>query len=332
MCVVAQARLQAETCSGITEKHLKKLIDEVDFFKSDIKEGDPLLFWFEPESVAAIRIFLGLAESRLTEYALAIGLLVAQFIRASLRRKVSKNPTWIPLKEISPRMQLSSDTFFTGLTEMPFMDIILDDSRRSERFVEPVILTANSNNVPLDDFSIDLVITSPPYCTRIDYVRMTSPEIAIFYPLLIDEERELRRKMLGSVLISGRPKADWTTIQSETARATMATICGHQSKASGTYYAKFFGNYFVEIQKSVREISRVLRDGGHGYMVLERSHYKQHEIKLDLIISEMIEASGLRPIKIWKFPKKHSMIMLNKSSWKQATSRSETELVLEFSK
>jgi DNA modification methylase len=38
---------------------------------------------------------------------------------------------------------------------------------------------ASSQSIPLPNSFIDLVVTSPPYCTRIDYAVATSPELAL---------------------------------------------------------------------------------------------------------------------------------------------------------
>src|SRR5690625_7553408 len=59
----------------------------------------------------------------------------------------------------------------------------------------------SSHNLPLPDHTIDCIITSPPYCTRIDYPIMTRLELAFLY--ITDEEFTwLRRQMIGSPLMN----------------------------------------------------------------------------------------------------------------------------------
>ena len=62
------------------------------------------------------------------------------------------------------------------------------------------IALGSSAHLPLDTSSIDAVITSPPYCTRIDYVIATLPELAIL-GLRPDELKGLRDKMIGTPTI-----------------------------------------------------------------------------------------------------------------------------------
>ena len=41
------------------------------------------------------------------------------------------------------------------------------------------ILVGSSIDIPINDNYLDCILTSPPYCTRIDYAIATMPELAV---------------------------------------------------------------------------------------------------------------------------------------------------------
>ena len=44
---------------------------------------------------------------------------------------------------------------------------------------EATLTVCNSESLEIEENSVDLVLTSPPYCTRIDYAVATSVELAL---------------------------------------------------------------------------------------------------------------------------------------------------------
>ena len=74
---------------------------------------------------------------------------------------------------------------------------------------------ASSENLPVRRGVIDFVLSSPPYCTRIDYGVATSAELAVLgYP--VDTRlRELRGRLIGTPTIHAEtpdPTASWGEI------------------------------------------------------------------------------------------------------------------------
>ncbi|MBC1614419.1 hypothetical protein HB937_13895, partial [Listeria welshimeri] len=86
----------------------------------------------------------------------------------------SSNPTWIKVsKNEEEKIKISKRQFENiFFEELDNKENIL---RHSPKNISQHILldTADSRVLPLADNSIDIVITSPPYCTRIDYAIAT---------------------------------------------------------------------------------------------------------------------------------------------------------------
>src|SRR5207247_294988 len=93
---------------------------------------------------------------------------------------------------------------------------------------------ALSSRLPVASGSIDAVISSPPYCTRIDYVRATLPELAVIgYPNGM-VTRRLREQMIGTPTIDKCANYD-SDLWGKTCVRFLSAVERHSSKASSTY-------------------------------------------------------------------------------------------------
>lgn len=157
----------------------------------------------------------------------------------------------------------------------------------------------------------DGFLTSPPYLTRLDYVHATLPEILLLreFDVAPDIQR-LRRSMLGSPLTSHRPKESVTRLPNEI-RSVLSEIESHSSKASSTYYLRFFSTYFVDLQASLRNLARVIKSGGSGCIVVQSSHYKELEIDLAKAVIIIGREFGLSEYKTTEFTSGRTMALVN---------------------
>jgi hypothetical protein len=153
-----------------------------------------------------------------------------------------------------------------------------------------VIAVGDSTSLPLKNPEVDATLTSPPYCTRIDYVIATRPELAVLgYGR--DRLRDLRNTMVGTpTLWNGTPETQAS--YGSTATEVLGRIGVHPSKASAGYYTKYFSQYFDALSRSIGEIWRVSQAGAPVVMVVQDSYYKEIHVDLATIVSEMLRASG----------------------------------------
>lgn len=64
----------------------------------------------------------------------------------------------------------------------------LINSSTNSHIQHPTLKTGTSTDLPVKSETIDLILSSPPYCTRIDYAIATLPELAI---LSVKGEKEI---------------------------------------------------------------------------------------------------------------------------------------------
>jgi hypothetical protein len=205
---------------------------------------------------------------------------VAMFhaVRNAIAPFRSSNPTWIKHASAeSEKISLhKSDVFSAFWRAASRMRDDLDSEVKSLGSLgrapcSPILNIASSGSLPVENESIDLVITSPPYCTRIDYVVKTAPELAVL-GASHDRIRALRDAMIGTATISTPlPEQcdDWGT----TCRRLLDEVQKHQSRAAKSYYWKTLIQYFNGIANSIKELDRILRPGGNCLIVVQDSYF-----------------------------------------------------------
>jgi SAM-dependent methyltransferase len=206
----------------------------------------------------------------------------AQTIRESFRRNVRR------MRDIDAKASVGPG--FRAASHLPQEPASSDWTCPVESGNGPALAVAKSTDLPFEADSVGAVISSPPYCTRIDYAVATSPELAIL-GLEEAEYRELRETMIGSSTV----RADEPAIDrrwGKMCRNFLTAVKRHRSKASATYYLRNHLQYFDGLFRSLCELDRVLRPGAPCVLVVQDSHYKDIHNDLPTIVTEMTRSLG----------------------------------------
>lgn len=317
MLLVAKARILATSTTDqiptLTETIIRRFERSINRNKRvPVTLNEPLKQWLQPSTADAFRLLeksIVIASNDSPSLKTPIWSRVSQspaslaFVYVCLFRTFrhfisafqSSNPTWIKTCDGNERVYVSPDRITNRLRKE--VDSLLR-AIRSETDVMPlharqacVINRASSLRLPLSSNSIDAVVSSPPYCTRIDYVRATLPELAIIAYPNGDSIRRLRQKMIGTPTIDDVQKGNqrgW----GKTCTHFLSEVARHSSKASSTYYLKYYRQYFASMFTSLREIDRVLKKAGRCVLVVQDSYYKEVRVDLSQIFIEMGYAHG----------------------------------------
>ena len=162
---------------------------------------DPLSVWFGPRTTAEIRSIEGairtvlvgdepmagesIYDSGLPQTPLAAVFYVALFsvTRQLVRRYVPSNSAWVK-RPNGRRVGASSDHLKNTFIES--VERLADYLAQSPAGIGPNnnirVSLGSSTALELPDESVDAVVSSPPYCTRLDYVKSTLPELASLGP------------------------------------------------------------------------------------------------------------------------------------------------------
>lgn len=305
MVALADGRLVRKELARKAQRRFSKIRISDALTQTRISKDDGLLSWLAPSSVAIFRGLQGKIEAIVSDTTARIPdqrtryvqtRRLRAFLNASLCSALrtvlasieTSNPTWIP-QSIPKSQRLRPSPKAIAALARAFLTNTLDGlpSVTLSHLQSVTVSRADSRALPLPTSSVATVISSPPYCTRIDYAIATSPELYLLCSLSSVSFRDLRDRLIGTTSINLRqthnPPREW----GRQCVSVLRQISQHRSKASDTYYLKNLLQYFGGLWDSLREIDRVMCARGTVALVVQDSYYKEILIDLPAIVAQM---------------------------------------------
>jgi len=168
--------------------------------------------------------------------------------------------------------------------------------------------------------SVDLVITSPPYCNRYDYTRTYALELA-FNGADNQMIKNLRQKLLSATVenkskyqeirysyLSINKLNDFERItelydSQEALNEVVNNLNYQKNRLNNKNIPQMVQNYFFEMNFVIHELSRVLKPNGKIVMVNDNVQYGGEEVPVDLILSDFAKSASLNTDVIWVLEK-----------------------------
>lgn len=347
MVAVARARLLASSEADSLKPLCQTIVRGA---RSTAKAvDDPLSSWFDIPTASAIRALersirsklvgdltitgSGTNLDRLSSVAAAFYCALFAVCRELAQRFQTSNPTWLRdaragERKASARAATVQARFSSHIAKMA-AELSRRDSERAQEFSHTECKLGDSTQ--LDVPATDFVLTSPPYCTRIDYAAATKLELAILSALVSVNHVELGRQMLGSTRVPTaaiEPQQHWG---SECNRF-LDQVRSHRSKASSGYYYKTHLDYFDKLDRSMESIAHTLKPTGGAVLVVQDSHYKEVHNDLPKIVAEMAASRDLTLERKEDFFLSRSMAGINPRSRAYRLTTGAVESILCFKK
>jgi DNA modification methylase len=331
MVIIARARLLPLSEADMLGPLARDTVSRVRADQRRLLDGDPLLSWFERPVAALIRG----VEVRIREQlvgattfdddgarvermsAIAATFYVALFsvCRDLVTRFQASNPTWLRKPKAGETLVSCDRETLLGefIAAIDLMASSLEARTQAIGPMRPIRTNLGVVDTALAKpaaNSIDLILSSPPYCTRIDYSAATRIELAILYPRLRLSMEVLGRTMIGSTRV---PKAELSPREAwgDTCLDFLVQLKRHPSKASDGYYYKTHLDYFDKMARSLEALAPALRPGAAAILVVQDSFYKEIHNDLPTIIGEMGVAAGLTLARRVNFASARSMSGIN---------------------
>ena len=350
LTVIARARLTPTPARERLDHLGAQISDAARRLRSPLKGGDLLQEWIRPTSVARIRalqdaihFLLIPGQARQTSLnmidvsgrlpVLACFFYCALFavVRDLLARFVSSNPTWLNQPEshrnrIAPSWDVILTLFRQRIQFLGDRLSVRDTPTTSSR--DP-FQTGSATALPFETDSFDAALTSPPYATRIDYVRGTLPELAVLGASQHAIEH-LRRVTTGTPVVRGWERNHREPLVSLYGESILQQIRNHHSKGSSGYYFPWMAAYLQQLEGGIRETGRVVRGDGRICIVVQDSHYKTIHVDLQRIVIETLASFGRDLLDRTDFPVSHVRSHMNPRARRHLRTRHHFESLLVF--
>jgi hypothetical protein len=345
--VISKARLLHSDVAASLLPLTKKVLADT---KRDgnLKDDDLLLRWMTPRAALCVRRVAASINSALIEYddqpqasrlssemsplAALFYLGLFRVVRRALTPFAGTNPTWLRQRAADDeKLDFDLRTLRPWLlASMSELALTVHGRGLPEPGLRRVtVAVADSGQLPMKDGAAEAVITSPPYCTRIDYAVATLPELASL-GMTGAEFRALRDRLIGSPTRDGSfasSDARW----GRTATSFLSQVADHSSHASRGYYLSFFSQYFAGMWRSLSEMNRVVAKNHPIVLVVQDSYYKEIHADIPGILGEMGEALGWTRLARRDFRVK-TIANINSATRKYRQPGLATEAVLAFSR
>lgn len=204
---------------------------------------------------------------------------------------------------------------FNQLIDSKLAEMASDLSLIAEEDAGAMTLYAGSNFAALDsmeDASVGLAITSPPYCNRYDYTRTYALELA-YLGVGEDEIRELRQALLSCTVEHKRKDLSKVVRQSDLTAAhnavdactSVATVVAFleneaaQKRLNNPGIVTMVQGYFTESAIHIAQMARVMQPGALYYVVNDNVSYNGFGIPVDWMLSDIAERLGFACECIW---------------------------------
>jgi SAM-dependent methyltransferase len=310
--VIAKARLLGSGVAASLTPLAEEVIEHARKPTEPVDESDLLARWLTPRSAAHVRgverSITQLLVSAHDEGALTrqddvneLSSLAALFLLALFRtaREILEpfqptNPTWIRLR-VTPQERLHVPlqvVIRKFRAQVTLLGAAVKANQHPPSFRPSEVRLADSAEMPLRRGSIGAVLTSPPYCTRIDYAIATLPELAVM-GYQWDYVQALRAALIGTPIMLGEAHEERSYACGKL-RNFLRRVERHDSYAARSYYYPFFQQYFDGMHASLTEINRVTRPGAPVVLVVQDSWFKDVHLDTSGILTAMAEGLGWR--------------------------------------
>lgn len=348
LLVVANARLLPLNVVRSVEPLCDEILIQAAQAGADSRAEEPLLAWFNPATAAVLRQIERTICQLLVEHSersTPAGLpeparfsTLASFFYLALFRTArhfvspfrSSNPAWIrvvraPAERIAVQERVLLHFFRSTVKDL--LEALTTRGPRSDAESDSIeLIHGDCRRLPLPSGSITTALTSPPYCTRIDYAVTTRPELAVLgFPS--EAQVALRDTLMGTPTVRENPLATAYSWLPQ-CRALLSAVRNHPSRASATYYHTFYVQYFSDLYESFIELDRVMARGSTCIFVLQDSRYKDVRVDLAGITVELAGSLGWEVVSRQDFRLGNPLSAINSKSRRYTGSTAVTETVV----
>lgn len=239
-----------------------------------------------------------------------ITLLIFRAVRSNLKLKElgSSNPTWWRASAPDVIRTIQAITVRQLVVELD--SLLASGMVVGKELGQVNLVRGDLLSVDLPITQADIILTSPPYLTRIDYVKATLPELLVLSHIDDFDIETLRLQMIGSPVV-GRGPMSVPIYIGDYAKEILGRVSVHSSKASATYYLAFFSSYISKMQSAIQRLGDLSHSDTKLVLVVQGSYYKEIYVDLAKICIDIACFSGFSLFDRRDFGFKQSFSQIN---------------------
>jgi hypothetical protein len=153
---------------------------------------------------------------------------------------------------------------------------------------EAEIYLSDARKLPLAEDSVDLIVTSPPYANAIDYMRAHKFSLAWLGEKMADLS-EKRSTYIGSEKIRRHAPEELP----EKTRQVVKKLAELDTKK-----AKILSQYYLDMDRVIAEMKRVLKPGRAAIVVIGTSTMRGMDVETHLGLAELAQRQGFQVVGI----------------------------------
>ncbi len=183
-------------------------------------------------------------------------------------------------------------------------------SKSSRPYASPEVLQGDSRDLSFLKGKYGLIVTSPPYCNNVDFVRHCQLELLWLGCVANGEDLgRLRHAAITSCEAMAHEGKDEGKLT-----PTVQRIAERIERRSERRYHKVVKQYFVGMGANIESVHQLLRSGGRAVYVIGDSWFHNVHVPTHKILASLARKTGFRKTKVrwlrWRYagrPHRHDL-------------------------
>jgi len=164
---------------------------------------------------------------------------------------------------------------------------------------------------------VNLILTSPPYCNRLDGIVQYGPENYFLSEVGCSIPE---KAMIGTTKARDyetfAEDFEYLTNNSKYASVLLNPIKKSPNRDDRTYYLKYYTRYLAMVSRTIDKVLDNLSPTGEMYIVTQDNNHRGQLIEIDKVLRELLKANGWRSKEVKKWERHH--LGLRNISWDHA--------------
>ena len=157
-----------------------------------------------------------------------------------------------------------------------------------EKYHPSGLISKDALDIKLENNSVKLAVTSPPYINALDYARTHKLEyywLEFFKGSLV----ELKKDFVGTEQVYAKQYKEFHTLEIEELDSLMEKIYNKDPKRAYIVY-----KYYIDMEQNLKEIYRVLEDGGKYVIFIGNNQIRGYTVENYKFIKDIAKKVGFK--------------------------------------